>query len=50
MESQQGAALGHGELNSVLCNGLDGWDETVVGRRFKWEGTYVYLWLIHVVV
>ena len=23
---------------------------TIMGRRFKREGTYVYLWLIHVVV
>ena len=29
----------------MLCNNLEGWD---VGGRFKKEGTYVYLWLIHV--
>ena len=29
-----------------LCNHLEGWKQ--VGGRFKREGTYVYLWLIHV--
>ena len=29
-----------------LCNHLEGWEQ--VGGRFKREGTYVYLWLIHV--
>jgi len=29
----------------VLCDNLEGWE---VGRRFKREGTYVYLWLIYV--
>ena len=28
-----------------LCDNLDGWE---VGERFKREGAYVYLWLIHV--
>ena len=28
------------------CDNLEGWD--TVGRRFKREGTYVCLWLIHV--
>ena len=29
----------------MLCGNLEGWE---VGGRFKREGTYVYLWLIHV--
>ena len=33
------------ELKTVLCDNLEGWDG--VGGRFKREGTYVYLWLIH---
>ena len=28
-----------------LCDNLDGWD--AVGRRFKREEAYVYLWLSH---
>ena len=32
---------------SRLCNNLEGWE---VGGRFKREGTYVYLRLIHVAV
>ena len=34
------------ELKLGLCDNLEGWDG--VGGRFKREGTYVYLWLIHV--
>ena len=30
----------------MLCDNLEGWDG--VGRKFKKEGTYVYLWVIHV--
>ena len=30
----------------MLCDNLEGWDG--VGGRFKKEGLYVYLWLIHV--
>ena len=30
----------------MLCDNLEGW-EGVRGGRFKREGTYVYLWLIH---
>ena len=33
----------------MLCDNLEGWDG-VVGGRFKREGTYVYLELIHTVV
>ena len=31
-----------------LCDNLEGWDVVELGGRFKREGTYVYLWLIHV--
>ena len=33
-----------GSSNPVLCNNVEGWDGVGGGR----EGTYVYLWLIHV--
>ena len=33
-----------------ICSNLEGWDGVEVGRRFQREGTYVYLWLIHIVV
>ena len=33
---------------SVICDNLVEWMGREVGRRFKREGTYVYLWLIHV--
>ena len=32
----------------MLCDNLEEWDGVGVGGRFKREGTYVYLWLIHV--
>ena len=37
-------------LNAVLCDNRKGWDGMAGGRRFKTEGIYVYLWLIHTVV
>ena len=36
------------KLKQGLCINLEGWDGEGVGGRFKREGTYVYLWLIHV--
>ena len=33
-----------------LCINLEGWVGRQMGRRFKREGIYVYLWLIHVEV
>ena len=35
----------------MLCDDLEGWDgvKNWGGGRFKREGTYVYLWPIHVV-
>jgi len=38
------------ELKKGLCINLEGWDGEGEGRRFKREGIYVYLWLIHVEV
>ena len=32
----------------MLCNSLEGWDGWEVEGKFRREGTYVYLWLIHV--
>ena len=32
----------------MLCDNLEGWDGVGRGGRFEREGTYVYLWLIHV--
>ena len=37
-----------GSSNLVLCDNLEGWDGVGGGGRFEREGTYVYLWLIHV--
>ena len=34
-----------GNTKAVLCDNPEGWE---VGGRFKREGTYVYLWPIHV--
>ena len=34
----------------MLSGNLEEWDGMGVGERFKREGTYVYLRLIHVVV
>ena len=34
----------------MLCGHLEEWDEMGAGERFKREGTYVYLWLIHIAV
>ena len=38
------------ELKQGLCINLEGYDGEGDGGRFKREGTYVYLWLIHVQV
>ena len=34
----------------MLCDNLEGWDRMGVGGRFEREKTYVYLWLIHIVI
>ena len=38
------------QLKLVLCDNREGWDGVGVRREgeFKREGTYEYLWLIHV--
>ena len=38
------------KLKQKLCINLEGWDGEGMGGRFKREGIYVYLWLIHVEV
>ena len=38
------------KLKQGLCINLVGWDGEGDGGRFKREGIYVYLWLIHVEV
>ena len=38
------------KLKQGLCINLEGWDGREMGRRFKREGIYVYLWLIHIKV
>ena len=43
-------AVSHRDLNSVLCDGLEGWDARGCGRRLSREGIYVYLQRIHIVV
>ena len=40
--SQWDAAVYHRELNSVLCDDLEGW-EVGVGRETSEEGVYVYM-------
>ena len=47
-ESQWEFAAWYRELNLVLCDNLEGGMRREEGGRFKMEGTYVYLWLIHV--
>ena len=37
-----------GSSNLGLCDNLEGWAGWEVGGRFKREGTYAYLRLIHV--
>ena len=37
-----------GSSDLVLCDNLEGWDGVGGEGRFEREGTYVYLWLIHV--
>ena len=36
-----------GSSNLVLCDKLERWDGVGGRRRFRREGTCVYLWLIH---
>ena len=50
IDSQREFAVCPRELKPGLCTNLEGWDAKEMGGRFKREGTYVYLWLIHVEV
>ena len=48
IDSQQEFAVWLRKLKQGLCINLEGWGGREMGGRFKREGTYVYLWLIHV--
>ena len=50
IDSQQGYALWLRKLKQGLGINLEGWDGREMGGRFKRDGIYVYLWLIHVEV
>jgi len=48
IDSQQKFAVWLRKLKQGLCINLEGWDlGREMGQRFKREGIYVYLWLIH---
>ena len=47
IDSQREVAVWLRKLKQGLCINLEGWDGVGDGRRFKREGIYVYLWLIH---
>ena len=49
-DSQQEFAVWLWKLKQGLCINLEGWDRKEMGGRFKREGIYVCLWLIHVEV
>ena len=48
IDSQWESAVWLRKLKQGLCINVEGWDREWVGGRFKREGIYVYLWLIHV--
>ena len=48
IDSQWELAVWLRRLKQGCCINLEGWDGE--GSRFKREGIYVYLWLIHVEV
>ena len=50
IDSQREFAVWLRKLKQGLCINLEGWDGREMGRRFKRERVYVYLWLIHVEV
>jgi len=50
IDSQRESAVCLRKLKQGLCINLEGWDGRERGGSFKWEGIYVYLWLIHVEV
>ena len=45
--SQQEFAVLLRKLKQGLCINLEGWKWRELGGRFKREGIYLYLWLIH---
>ena len=47
IDSQREFAVWLRKLKQVLCINLEGWDGREMGGRFKTEGIYAYLWLIH---
>ena len=49
IDGQQEFAVWLRKLKQGLCINLEGWDGEE-DWRFKMEGIYVYLWLIHVEV
>ena len=50
VDSQQELSIWLRKLKQGLCNNLKGGMGREMGRSFKKEGIYVYLWLIHVEV
>ena len=50
IESQWEFAVWLRKLKQRLCINLEAWDGRETGGRFKREGIYLYLWLIHVEV
>ena len=50
IDSQREFAVWLRKLKQRLCINLEGWGGKGEGRRFKREGIYVYIWLIHVEV
>ena len=48
IDSQWEFAVWHRELKPGLNNNLEGLDGEEIEGMFKWEGTWVNLWLIHV--
>ena len=47
IDSQREFSVWRRKLKQELCINLEGWMEQEMGGRFKREGIYVYLWLIH---
>ena len=43
-------AVQHREPSLVLSDNTEGWGGVGAVGRFRREGTYVYLWIIHIVV
>ena len=47
IDSQREFAVWLRKLKQGLCINLEEWDGGGMGGRFKRDGIYVYLWLIH---